>query len=195
MKPAYFFITAVLLLAVLAAGCTVTTETSEWSEEVAQSDGSVLRLLRKTTRSAWGGLRVKKGTVLGFSLRYAPWGLTWESEPGSPSEPVAFEIIEGQPILVVFDEGGRHCGSKHPQAFAAQFLLGTPSGWIEFEPEPDLLQALHKNLYESYWSPPESNVESGHMTLALKKFRERGTDYMPLVEWFAVPGRSCGVFQ
>jgi hypothetical protein len=179
----------------ILTGCSLTQDTAQWSEEVAQADGSVLRVTRQTMRSGWGNFAVANGTVLGFTLRYEPWGLTWSSTPGNPTEPLTFEIIEGQPVLVVFDEGGKHCSNKKSTDLAARFLLGTPSGWTEFAPEPELVQALHKNLYESYWSTPDAHVETGHMTLAFKRFRERGTDYVSLVDWFAVPGRTCGYFQ
>jgi hypothetical protein len=182
------------LLLIVLSGCTFIYDIAQWSEEALQPDGQILQVTRQAKRWGWGVPGMKPGEVIGYQLSVEGTDFQWWSEKGNINEPVSFEIIDGYPVLVLFDEGGKHCGGKSLDDYAVQILVLTNRGWIEISQAEAPLDRMHKNLFDSYWQRMGLRKRLPFMSLEYKKMTEKNTDYIPLTEWFSMPGRTCKQF-
>lgn len=183
-----------LLMAAFLSACSPQIETVQWDEEVLQTQQEPVVVHRSAAKEGWSFPGAQRSGVQGYSFDYFPARLHWSSEGKDAAEPIAFDILGGIPVLVVYYGKGFVCQSLPEEAFSIRtFYANEQSQWIELSQEEAPLNLMTKNLLESYWGSelPKNNE---HISIIEKRKRDGVSEETPLLEWLSMPGRSCKDF-
>lgn len=183
-----------LIAALLALAPLVATawgiDTAKWTEEVKQGNGTALRLKRESRIHSSGFPVSRRGAELDYKVKYEPMQLTWEGPQMHP--PIAFEIVDGTPILVLLDADGRGCQQRSADSYTVTVLSWTAGMWKEVPQDKAPLDKVHKNLLGWPWGGDSAGDAHGLITLQNKNGLEGGNAYLPLLDWLKRGPRTCG---
>lgn len=179
-----------LSLTLLVGACSPQIQTTRWTEQVAQAQQEPAVVSRSISRNGWWFPGAQQFGVRPQTFEYAPKRVLWRSEPGTQAEPVAFDILGGFPVLVVFYGKGAFCEANPGATFAIKTYYWDDEGnRVELNEQDAPLNMMTKNLLESYWDV-NAPSDGEYLTLQDKK-KEDVQAEVSLLTWLSVPGRYC----
>jgi len=174
--------------------CGAGIDEAVWTEQVKLHDGRMIEVWRRATAYAGGFPNSERGRDIEFEFKYEPMAVYWK---GSPSvDPVAFEIFDGVPYLVLYIGDSRYCKSKNPTDYSAQFLRWEGGQWREIQQSEFAVDRAIMNLYRSYWGHGPKDDAKGLITWSEKAGPDGFYADKPdtVQRWFERGKRFCNQF-
>lgn len=180
-----------LSLTLLVGACTPQIQTTHWTEQVTQAQQEPVIVSRSVSRNGWWFPGAQQLGVRPQAFEYAPKRVLWRSETGVQAEPVAFDILGGFPVLVVFYGKGAFCDANPGTTFAIRtYYWDNEGNRVELSEQDAPLDLMTKNLLEGYWDT-NAPSDGAHLTLSSKNERGGFQGDVPLLDWLSMPGRYC----
>ncbi len=167
------------------------TDVAEWREDVRLHDGQIVQVWRRATACAGGFPSASRGRDLEFELRYEPMRIHWRG--AASRQPVAFEIFDGVPYLVLYMMDRKSCNGQPPDRYVAQFLKWENGSWIEVPQADFRVEKALLNLHAGYWGHTAASDAKGLIGLDAKYTGGRQKD--SIKDYFERGARFCDFYQ
>lgn len=142
-------------------------DTAEWTEEVKLHDGQMVTLWRRARRHSSGFPNARRGSYVDLELRYDPLKLYWKGLT-SRFQPVAFEVFDGVPYLVLDNSSTEGCTRSISSTFHIQVVRWQAGEWVGVPQSTIPLDVAKRNLYSSFFGNDSDSDAKGLITWATK---------------------------
>ena len=180
--------------AVLSA-CGKSIDVAEWTEEVKLSNGTMVTVSRKARAYSGGFPNSTRGRNIDFEFRYPPLNLRWAAtiSPTFVRDPVAFDILDGVPYLVLYVGDREYCRGRPKTDYTTQFLRWANGQWVEVPQSQFPVDRVPMNLYARYWGHSTADDAKGLVSWVDKAERDGFNPQHPdtIKSYFERGHRDC----
>jgi hypothetical protein len=132
-----------------------------------------------------------RGRDVDFQFKYEPLGVHWRGP--AIRKPVAFDVIDGVPHLVLFTMDRRSCVGKSPKDYLAQFVKWSGGQWVDVPHAEFPVEKVLLNLHNDYWGRTSGGDAKGLVKDAWK--RTGGNEGDTIKSYFEGFRRTCDLYQ